>query len=209
MCGASKEQKQISAEQNAFYQQLTQQYATVFGEQQAILATLTKEFEPILSAGPNQRGFSDAERTSLNTTAEEGVARNYEHALRAERENAAAAGGGSELLPSGGQELTEAEYARAGAEQTAAEEQQIEQADYATGRANFYGAEQALAGAAGLLSPVSYAGVANNAGEAASKTAADIAAANNAWMGPVFGAVGGVLGGLAGNPAIFGGGKRG
>lgn len=208
MCGATQQQKDIGAEQEAFYKQLTAQYSVVFGEQQSILKAMTDIFQPILAAGPNQRGFSDAERTSLNTTAEEGVARNYEHALTAEKENQAAAGGGSEFLPSGQQQLTEAEFTRAGAEQTAAEQQQIEQADYATGRANFYGAEQALSGAAGLLSPTAYSNSATGAGSAAAETANQIAAANNSWMGPVFGAVGGVLGGLAGNPAVFGGGKR-
>jgi len=42
----------------------------VFGKNQAILSALTKAFQPILEAGPNQRGFSTEELQNLESPGE-------------------------------------------------------------------------------------------------------------------------------------------
>ena len=77
MCGASGQQKDIEAQQAAFYKQLTQEYGITFGESQGILKSLTAAFEPILKAGPNQQGFSAEELANLNSQAVTGIGRNY------------------------------------------------------------------------------------------------------------------------------------
>jgi len=47
MCGATQQQKDITNEQSQFYQNLTSQYNTVFGQDQAITGALTSAFQPI------------------------------------------------------------------------------------------------------------------------------------------------------------------
>src|SRR5579884_3939285 len=101
MCGPTSAQTELQSEQADFYRQMTQEYTTVFGEDQGILSSLTKTFEPILEAGPNQKGFSDAERNDLNSQAIEGTAKNYAAADRALKEDQAAEGGGDTVAPTG------------------------------------------------------------------------------------------------------------
>lgn len=198
MCGASKQQKEISAEQTAFYKELTQNYATAFSGQQAILKNLTDTFTPILQAGPNQEGFAGGEKAALNTQATEGVAGNYAQASKAVSERQAAESGDS-FLPSGAAEEEKAQIGAEAEGQRSSEQTQITEADYATGRQNFLAASQALGGAASLENPAGMAGAATSAGSSAATTANEIAQENQAWMGPVFGALGGAAGAVTGH----------
>ena len=66
MCGASSQQKQIEQAQSNYYNTLTQQANQIFGYASSIFNELQSTFAPILAKGPNQEGFSDAEKQNLN-----------------------------------------------------------------------------------------------------------------------------------------------
>jgi hypothetical protein len=201
MCGANQQQKDITDEQQQFYNQLTQQYATVFGQNQAITGALTSAFTPILQAGPSQTGFSPAEETALRTQNTEGVATNYAQAQKATAQILAARGGGNTLLPSSVSSNLLAQNANQAAAQRAAGENTITQANYAQGYQNWNTAANVLGSTAGLLNPTGYSGQATGAGSAASTSAAAIAAASNSPWNAAFGALGSAAG-LAGGAAI-------
>lgn len=203
MCGASDEQKQLDQEQTEFYNQAMQQQSQVYGEDQQILQAMTGIYEPILAAGPNQQGFSAAEKNSLDTQAIEGTAQNYQGAAKAVNEQIASEGGGNTYLPSGAATQLKAETAAASAQQESSEEQQITQADYQQGYNEWQQAASGLSGVASELNPVGYSGAATGAGSAAATTANQIAEENNSWINAAIGAAGAVGGGLAGNDNLF------
>lgn len=198
MCGATQQQKDITDEQQAFYKQLTDQYATVFGQNQAITGALTSAFSPILQAGPSQTGFSPEQRTSMETQNTENVATDYAQAQKATAQILAARGGGNTLLPSSVDANLLAQNTQAAAAQRAAGQNQIVQQDYAQGYQNWNTAANVLGSTAGLLNPTGYAGVATGAGNSASTSATSIAQSAFAPWGAAFGALGAVGGAAAG-----------
>jgi hypothetical protein len=186
--GPSSEQLQLQAEQVQFYQQGIQQSQTTFAEQQDLLKQMKQVYDPILAKGPNQEGFSDAEKSALTSEAVQGTAGNYSRAARAVNEGIAAEGGGP--LPSGQSEELRSEVAQSAAGEQSKEEDQILQADYAQGYSEFEGATSALATASHELNPVAFENAATSAGSSAEKTASDINAEQNSWLAPVMGAIG-------------------
>lgn len=207
MCGASSQQKEMYSAQSAFYREMTAQYTQVFGKQQAILDTLTSTFMPILKAGPGQRGFTDAERTILETQATEGVAQNFDKAQQTLNENLAARGG-SDFIPSGADTQLEEGLASVAASTKSNLDQQITQADFAEGRRQWQAAAGVLGGVASEMNPVGFANAATNAGSAASDTANDIAAASNSIWGSVIGGLSGIAGQAVGGWANRQGGQQ-
>jgi len=222
MCGASSEQKQaasasaaLSTEQTEFYKELLAQQKEEFAPFKAILDHLTSVFQPILDKGIDQEGYTPAQKEELNTIASEDVSTKLAQTRQAVAESEAAQGGGDEFIPEGAKGQLQAEIDTAAQTARTRNELNIDTASKDLGRANFFGAASALGSTAGMYNPVGFAGAATGAGKAAQagwqntgSMYAQIQQADDAWMGPVFGAVGGILGGFAGNPAIFGGGKR-
>ena len=194
MCGATQQQQQITDAQQQFYNQLTQQYATVFGQNQAITGALTSAFQPILAAGPSQTGMSAAEEQALRTQADEGVATNYAQAQRATAQQLAAMGGGNTLLPSSVQANILAASTNQAAALRAQQQLGITQQNYAMGYQNWQTAANALAGTAGILNPTAYSGQATSAGSQAATSANAIAQAQFAPWGAAMGALGAVGG---------------
>ncbi|HZQ90380.1 MAG TPA: hypothetical protein VFA60_01150 [Terriglobales bacterium] len=195
MCGASGEQKSMYQRQSQFYDLATDQMKQVFGDSSAVFADLRDTFRPIVAAGPNQRGFSDEERGSLNTQATEGTSKIYEHASKALNEGLAARGGGNAFIPSGADEQLRQELASSAAENEANQKLRIVQADYDTGRDNYFRAATGLAGAPSVFNPaIGFTNAATSAGSAAADTANQITQANNSWVGAVTGALGGIAG---------------
>lgn len=209
MCGASSQQDQMFAAQSAFYTQMTQQYNTIFGKNQAILDSLTSTFEPILKAGPNQRGFSQDEHDTLDTQANESVSNNFAAAKRSLGENLAARGG-SDFLPSGVDEQLEGGIDATAATEKSNLDNQIEMADFETGREEFHNAANVLGGVAAQDSPVAFANATTGAGSAAANTADQIAAEDNSIWSTVIGGVSGIAGAAVGGWAKghFGGGSN-
>lgn len=182
MCGASSQQKDIEASQAAFYNELTSEYKGVFAQNQAILGTLTKSFQPILAKGINQQGFSPEELATLNSQAVTGTGENYAKAKAALANQQAAEGGGNAYVPTGVKEQQNLQLASSAAQNESAIEGKIASDNFATGRENYLSAAGALGGVASQLNPTGFAGAATGAGSAAATTADQITQANNAWM---------------------------
>lgn len=203
MSGPSEEQLQLQQSQIDFYNEGREHSQQVFAQQQGLLKQMQDIYDPILAKGPDQRGFSDAERSELNAQSIEGTATNYGHAARAVGEQIATRGGGDNPLPSGSEAELKQEVALSAAGEQSREQSQIQQADYASGERHFQNATDALLTASGQLNPTAYASVTNQSGSEAEETSKDINAEQNSWMAPVFGAVGALGGGLLSNPKIF------
>lgn len=197
MTGPSSTQLQLQSEEAAFYKQGVEQSETTFSEQQDLLNQMKQIYSPILAKGPNQEGFSPAEKAGLESQAIEGTAKNYSQAARAVGGQIAAEGGGNNPLPTGGSEQLREEVGASAAGEESNEQQQIEQADYAQGYQEFQGATAALETASGQLNPAAYENAATSAGNAAEETAKDINAEQNSWEAPVLGAIGAIGGGIA------------
>jgi len=197
-CGASQQQKDIEKAQSDFYNQMTSEYGTVFGEDQGILKTLTAAFEPILAAGINQQGFSQAELNNLNSEAVTGSGQAFNSASKQLAAVQGAQGGGTAYIPTGAKMQQQAELATSAAQNVSNEEANITASNYATGRENYMAAASALGGVANEMNPTALAQAANQGGAAASTTANEITQANNSWMGLVgagLGAAGSIFAG--------------
>lgn len=200
MCGASDQQKQIEASQQQFYDTLTSEYRTAFGESQGILNNLTASFEPILKAGINQEGFSAAELNNLNSQAVTGTGANYAKAADALAKAQAAGGGGNTYIPTGAKIQQQEELASSAAANESNIESNIVAENYATGRSNYLTAASGLGETAGLLNPTGMANAATGAGSAASTTANEITQANNSWMQLVSAGLGAAGTAMSGRP---------
>jgi hypothetical protein len=191
---ASDQEKDLAAQQAAFYKTMTANYNTQFADQGAILSSLKTAFEPILSAGIDQFGFSPQETASLRTSASDNNATQFNNAQKTLNNDLAARGGGNTFLPSGADAQLQASLLGGAATQESNSQNQITEAGYNQGRSNFLAAESVLSGTAKLYDPTLYAGDANQAGASAFQSADTIQAQNDQWQT----ILGGVLGGVAG-----------
>lgn len=192
MSGPSKQQTQTYDEQNAFYQQLSNEYSQVFGEQQNVLKQLQANLQPIINAGPTQQAFSPQQIASLNTTAKDQVAGNYQNAIKAVQGQFSNQSG--VFVPQGAEQSVAGQVASSAAQQLSSEQNQILQNGYQLGNQDYEAAVGALSGVANTYNPNGTAGATNNAGSEVGQTAQDITQSNNSWMN----LVGGVLGGVGG-----------
>jgi len=185
MCGgATATQDKLQSEEADFYAKQIESYDTSYANFSALSDTLKKQFEPILAKGPNQRGFDDTERNTLNTQATEGTAQGY----------AKARGTSNINITSGGDEQEQEQLAATAAATTSSEKLGITTADYAKGSADY---QNAIAGEESLAAgwnPNSFASSANSAGKTASDQANTIAQQQNSVWTSVIGALGGVAG---------------
>lgn len=207
MCGATQQQTQVSDEENQFYQTLTNQYSTIFGQSQAITGALTSAFMPILQAGPSQTGFSPGETNALETQNTQNVATNYAQAQKATAQALAAQGGGNTLLPSSVNANLLAQNTNQAAAQRTQGQNTITQANYAQGYQNWNTAATVLGSTAGLVSPTAFGGMTSTAGTNAMTGATQVAqAANSPWNAAIgaLGAIGGAAVGNFGLPGMGG-----
>lgn len=206
MCGATGAQTTL---QDAQMQEL-QTYDTMmkqqYANQQGIYQQVGSVLAPIVAKGPNQEGFSDEERNTLNASAVEGTATNYAQASRALNEKLSAQGGGNMPITTGGETQLQAEMAASAASTESGEETQIKEADYQQGYSEFENAEEGEMAIASGENPLGWAGATTNAGEAAGTTANQIASENNSWINAALGAAGSISSAVVGeNPHdIFG-----
>lgn len=199
LCGATDGQKQIASQQSAFSQQLVNQATSVFGSSSQVFGDLMKTFAPTVAAGPNQEGFSAAEKANLQSQAITQTGQAYKNAKAAVGNAEAAEGGGNTGLISGAQVGTDVNLAESAANQTSNELSQITEQDYATGRQNY---DTAVAGMEAAPNVFGAATGAADAATSSQKGAADtqnqIAQENNSWVQAVTGALGNVAGMAAG-----------
>jgi hypothetical protein len=194
--GASAAQENLANEQAAFYQQLTQDYSTQFAGQQAILNTLQSTLNPIISAGPNQMGFSAAQLANLNAGAVQGTGQQYAGAKKALAEKQSAEGGGNIPLPSGVASQQQAQLASSSAATASGELMDIQQKGYQQGYKQYQDAITGLENVSEQMNPLGYAGATTGAGQAAFTAATEVQKMNNAAS--PWNLVGGILGGAAG-----------
>lgn len=210
-CGSSAGQKDIGSEQSAVYKQITQQSQQVFGDSSSVFKDLMSTFAPTLAAGPNQEGFSQAEKSALQSAAITNTGNAYRNAKQAVGESLAAQGGGNVGDVTGGSKTAiQLGLAENAANETSGELNKIDQADYAIGRQNYAEAASGLAGSTGTFNPAtSMAGAATSSGEAAANTANQIAQQDNSWVSSVTGALGGIAGAaLTGGMSTLGSGAK-
>lgn len=196
LCGASQGQKDIANQQSATYNQMVQQATQVFGDSSKVFGDLMSTFAPTLAAGPNQEGFSQAEKSALQSSAITQTGQAYRNAKQAAGEAMAAQGGGNVGDVTGGSNAAiNLGIAENAANQTSSELNQIDQADYAVGRQNYAQAAAGLAGATNVFNPATTAeNAATGSGEAAANTENQISQQNNSWVSSVTGALGGIAG---------------
>lgn len=191
-CGASSAMKNAANQEQDITQQLQNDFGTVFNQNEGILNSLNSALTPIVTAGPNQQGFSPAEEAAMRTQSMDSTAAAGQQASNSVRQEEASEGGGNSYLPSGVNEAVNAGIAENTAQQNASQQLGITQADYAQGRQNFFNAENALASAPGALeNPATSAGEAAMGGaEGLMGGETQINQANNAWEGEVGGLIG-------------------
>lgn len=192
--GASSTQEQLQQAQTNFTNTLMQDYQTTFGQNQAILGTLTKSLNPIIAAGPNQKGFSAGEENTLNSQSLQGTGQAYANASKALKEQQAATGGGNVYLPSGVQSQQQAELASVAANTESNQLLGIQQANYQQGYNMYESALGQLGGVAGMYNPTGYAGAANSAAAGADTEANAVQQADQQGWNNVTGLISGGLG---------------
>ena len=195
MCGGpSDTQMELQTEEANFLATQVSAYNTAYKNFSTIQDTLNKQFDPILKAGPGQRGFTDAERTDLNTQATQGTARNYAHAKQALQNDIATEGGGTSNinLTSGASDQYREELASTAAGSESDQQLQLEEADYALGRQNYEGAVQGEEALAAGWNPNSFGNTANNSAGVANSEANTVASEQNSLWNGVLGALGGI-----------------
>jgi len=192
MTGPTSQQVTLQNEQIQAYQQAQQLTAQQYANQQSIYGPMVGMFQSIFQKGPNQEGFSGAEKSQLDAQAVEGTAENYSQAAKAVGESEAAEGGGNNPLPTGAQEQTKAEIATSAAQEESGQETQIDQADYQQGYNEWLSAAGGLESIAAGENPLGYESNETSAGSAASSTAAQIASEDNSWINSAIGAAGAI-----------------
>lgn len=195
-CGASAGQQAVANSQTLAYQTLQQQAQQVFGNSSTVFNDLVSSLSPVVAAGPDQQGFSQAEQSALNSAAITNTGQAYRNAKQAVGEAEAAQGGGNVGDVTGGSKTaTDLGIAESAAAQTSSELNQIQQQNYATGRQNYDNAVSGLESAANVYNPAtSLANASTTSGEAAANTENQIAQQNNSWVQGVTGILGDVAG---------------
>lgn len=194
-CGASQGQKDVGQQQTSLFNQLTQQSQQVFGNSSTVFNDLISSFAPVVAAGPNQEGFSQGEKSNLDSQAITNTGQAYKNASQAVRESEAAVGGGNVSMPGGADIGKDLSIAESAAQQTSSELGQINEANYATGRDNYFKAATDLENATNVFNPSTEAGnAATGSGKAAADTQNQIAQENNSWVSAVTGALSGIAG---------------
>lgn len=195
-CGASSQQSATYAQQSQLSQQMMNQSQSVFGNSSQVFNDLVNSLSPTVAEGPNQKGFSSAEESALNSAAitNSGVA--ARNAKSATGDAMAAQNGGNVSgTASGTTAGVDANINASAAENTADQLNKINQGNYEVGRENYNTAVGALEGSTNVFNPATSAGsAASSALEGQANTANQIAQEDNSWVQGVTGALGGIAG---------------
>jgi hypothetical protein len=154
-CGPSTAVQNDAAQAQSFSNLMQANYQQQFGAQSAILSSLNAALSPIVSAGPNQQGFSPAELSALNSKAISNGGAAYKNAAMA-LGGQMAGHASSSGLESGVDKQLRAGLASSAAGGVANAENNINLQNYETGRQNFFNATSGQRALAGLYDPSSY-----------------------------------------------------
>lgn len=193
--GAGPAQEQQQRDQAAFATTLASDYEKQFGTSSAITNSLHATLAPIIQAGPNQYGFSNAQDAVLRTQASAGTSTAFRNAKQSLGDTQASQGGGDEFLPSGVKDQQQQDLAVAAANKESSDQLAITGSGYDTGRKQFDTAVGQDEGLVSLLNPSGYAGATTNASGLASSSAATNKQMDDA--GSPWGTIGGILAGAA------------
>lgn len=197
MCGGpTSTQQKLQASEAAFYDKQIAAYDKAYANFSDLQGALKKQFDPIINAGPGQMGYTDAQRTDLNTLATGGTAGYYNQALKALGSQRATLGGGTSNInqTSGAAEAERARIAQTAAGQEAQQRLNIESTGYDIGRTQY---QQAVAGEEALAqawNPNSFASSTVSAGGLANEEANTIAQQQQSAWGTVLSSLGGIAG---------------
>lgn len=95
MCGPTSEEKSLQQSSQNFSSMLQQNYGTLFNKQLDVLNAIGRSLNPILAAGPNQRGMNADELSARNTQAINAAGAASRSAQQAARTFGAGEGGGA------------------------------------------------------------------------------------------------------------------
>jgi hypothetical protein len=197
--GTSSDAKANEAAQTAFYQQMTQEQQTAFGEDQGLLNEIQQQTLPILAKGPTQFGYSPQLDSLLQGYIKStGAAATANSVNATELQQRQATGGAP--APAGSNAELEAVANTLGNQSTATNLENEKLSGYQAGQQLYTQALGALTGEQSLLNPAQYASAATGAGNAAtgSINLAD-SERNNILNSVLGGAVGSVAQGLTGS----------
>lgn len=194
MCGPGNAEKGIAGSEQTFMKTLQQNYNVNFAEQQSVLSNLNNTLQPIISAGPNQTGFSAAEEGALNTQAIDTTGANYKNAAIALNNQLAGRNDSGNAPESGVDQALKERLASSAEGELSQEQLGITEANYATGRSNFeqaIGGEEALAG---QYNPTSTGSLANQSSQIAFGQADQIQQEENQEQADIAGGIESVAG---------------
>jgi hypothetical protein len=192
MSGATSAQTQLQEEDLQTLQQYNDEQKQQYDKQSALYNEVTSVLDPILKAGANQQGYSQAELNTLNAQAVEGTAENYASAGKAMNEQLAAEGGGNSAITTGGQAQLKAATLQSAAQEESKQESEIQEKNYETGRSNFQNAEAGELAVASGENPTSYEQAATGQANATANEANTIASENDSWISAALGAAGSI-----------------
>src|SRR3954471_12347714 len=128
--GASSQQKLSYGNMQKISGLLTADFQKIFGDNSALLKSITGALSPIVAAGPSQFGFSPQETAAMRTQTAELNAAAGQQATNALRGSLAAVGGGTQVLPSGSMAALEGDLALKEASKEATDQAGITQKGY-------------------------------------------------------------------------------
>ena len=208
MCGGgpSSTELNLQSEEAAFYKKQIEAYDTAYANYKDIQGVLKKQFDPILTAGPGQFGYTPAETAALRTQATEGTATSYNQAARALAEQGATYGGGTNIVNTTGGPMaqTREQLAAAAAGQQAQNQLAITTSGYDIGRQQYTEAVQGEEALAAGWNPNAFSGAATGAAGTANSLSEQIVQQQQAPFQAIMGALGGAVGSAAGGWASGG-----
>ena len=142
--------------QNAFDKQLMTLFQAQYGKQSAITDFLTKQMEPLISAGG--QGYSPAALAAMRTSASDTLSNEFAGARRAVNATE------SRDLPSGVNAQVQGSLMAQEAEQQAAAQNQVTLANENQRQQNYWNSINVLNGQAAMENPLGYASSAENSG---------------------------------------------
>jgi hypothetical protein len=202
-CGATSAQKQQASTTSSAYQTAINNAQSVFGASSSVFQTLKNTFAPIVAAGPSQNGFSGQTLSNLNSSAITQTGQEAKNEKAAVGNAEATVGGGTSVLPSGGQVGSDLSIAENAGNQTSSELSNIQLANEKQGNENYNNATKGLEAATGVYSPATGATeAATSSGNTAGNAANSVAQANQSTWQLAAGALGGVAGAALGGGGL-------
>src|SRR5882724_6581333 len=142
MCGPTLQEKSLQQSSQNFSSMLQQNYGTLFSKQLDVLNAIGRSLNPILAAGPNQRGMSAEELNARNTQAINAAGAASRSAQQAARTYGAGEGGGATSgVTSGITKQIESAIGSSAANAEAGELDKLTSEDYQKGSENYWRAQ--------------------------------------------------------------------